>query len=125
MRLFGSLRVFSLVNFFFMPSILEQKLLRRAASFSVFGFGAGGFKFMPSALAEARPLAFKPPFGSLPSALCHAGDLGLANFGLHCGYSAAKFDHVGVRELRLAHIVHVHDKLHIFLGVHPGAINAI
>jgi hypothetical protein len=28
-------------------------------------------------LAEARPLAFKPPFSDLPSFLCHAGDLAI------------------------------------------------
>jgi hypothetical protein len=32
----------------------------------------GGFKFMPSALAEALPLAFKPPSGFLPSLRCQA-----------------------------------------------------
>jgi hypothetical protein len=47
MRLFGSRLVFSLVSFFFMPVILAQKLLRRAASFSVFGLGAGGLKVHP------------------------------------------------------------------------------
>lgn len=75
MRLLGSRFVFSLVNFFFIPDILEQKLFLRPASFLVFGFGAGGFKFMPCFLAEARPLAFKPPEGFLPSFFCHAGDL--------------------------------------------------
>jgi hypothetical protein len=34
--------------------------------------GTGGFKFMPSAFAEARPLAFKPPSGFLPSLRCQA-----------------------------------------------------
>jgi len=43
MRLFGSLAVFADVSFFFMPVILLQKDLRRAASLSVLGFGAGGF----------------------------------------------------------------------------------
>jgi hypothetical protein len=28
-------------------------------------------------LAEARPLAFKPPFGFFPSFLCHAGDFAM------------------------------------------------
>ena len=32
---------------------------------------------MPCALAEARPLAFRPPAGSFPSFLCHAGDLAI------------------------------------------------
>ena len=43
MRLFGSLAVFELVFLAFIPDILAQNDLRRAASFSVFGFGAGGF----------------------------------------------------------------------------------
>jgi hypothetical protein len=30
-------------------------------------------------LAEARPLAFKPPLGFLPSFLCHAGLLAIVN----------------------------------------------
>ena len=86
MRLFGSFLVFSLVFLAFMPDILAQKDLRRAASFLVFGLGAGGFRFIPSALADARPLAFKPPLGFLPSFLVHAGDLAtehryLSNFG--------------------------------------------
>ena len=76
-RLFGSRLVFSLVSFFFIPSIRAQKLLRRAASFLVFGFGAGGLRFIPSRLAEARPLALRPPFGFLPSLRCHAGDLAI------------------------------------------------
>jgi len=33
---------------------------------------------MPAALAEALPLAFKPPEGSLPSLRVHAGDLAIA-----------------------------------------------
>ena len=41
--------------------------------------GWGGFKFMPCFFAEARPLAFKPPLGFFPSALCHAGDLAIKN----------------------------------------------
>jgi hypothetical protein len=28
-------------------------------------------------LADARPLAFKPPLGFLPSLRCHAGDLAM------------------------------------------------
>ncbi len=46
-------------------------------------FLTGGLRFIPCALAEARPLALRPPFGFLPSALCHAGDLAiyLADFG--------------------------------------------
>ena len=30
---------------------------------------------MPSRFAEARPFAFRPPFGLFPSLRCHAGDL--------------------------------------------------
>jgi len=60
-----------------MPSILEQKLFLLPASSFVFGFGAGGFKFIPCDLADARPFAFRPPLGSFPSALCQAGDLAI------------------------------------------------
>ena len=72
-REFGSFFVFSDVSFSFIPLILAQKEARRPLSFSVLGFGAGGFKFMPCAFAEARPLAFSPPLGFFPSDLCHAG----------------------------------------------------
>ncbi len=72
MREFGSLAVFSLVSFFFMPLILAQKESRREPP-----SGWGRFKFMPCALAEARPLAFKPPSGFLPSFLCHAALLAI------------------------------------------------
>jgi len=75
MRLLGSFAALDPVFLAFIPDILAQKDLRRAASFVVFGFGAGGFRFIPSALADARPLAFKPPLGFLPSFLVHAGDL--------------------------------------------------
>ena len=73
MRLLGSRFVFSLVSLLFMPDIRAQKLLRRAASFSVFGLGAGGLRFIPCFLADARPLAFNPPLGFLPSLRVHAG----------------------------------------------------
>jgi hypothetical protein len=75
MREFGSFAVFSLVSFFFMPSILAQKESRREPP-----SGWGGFKFMPCFFAEARPLAFRPPFGFFPSFLCHAGDLAIGHF---------------------------------------------
>ena len=75
MREFGSLAVSALVNFFFMPPILAQKESRREPP-----SGWGGFKFMPCAFAEARPLAFKPPFSDLPSFLCHAGVLAIYDF---------------------------------------------
>ena len=75
MRESGSLAVLGDVSFFFIPSILAQnESLREPPS------GWGGFKFMPCALAEARPLAFKPPFGFLPSFLVHAGDLAIYDF---------------------------------------------
>ena len=75
MREFGSLAVFALVNFFFMPPILAQKESRREPP-----SGWGGFKFMPCAFADARPLAFKPPFGFLPSFLVHAALLAIYDF---------------------------------------------
>jgi len=74
-RLSGSLAVLVEVNFFFIPSILAQKESRRLPP-----SGWGGFKFIPSFFAEARPLAFKPPFGFLPSFLCHAGLLAMINY---------------------------------------------
>ena len=79
MRLLGSFAALDPVFLAFIPDILAQKDLRRAASFVVFGFGAGGFRFIPSALADARPLAFKPPLGFFPSFLVHAGDLAIVN----------------------------------------------
>jgi hypothetical protein len=82
MREFGSFAVFSLVNFFFMPLILAQKESRREPP-----SGWGRFKFMPCALAEARPLAFKPPSGFLPSFLCHAALLAIKN---RCRYRTSK-----------------------------------
>jgi len=72
MREFGSFAVFALVNFFFIPLILAQKESRREPP-----SGWGGFKFMPCAFAEARPLAFRPPLGFLPSLRVHAGDLAI------------------------------------------------
>ena len=72
MRESGSLAVFGDVSFFFIPSILAQKeSLREPPS------GWGGFKFIPCALAEALPLAFKPPLGFLPSLRVHAGDFAI------------------------------------------------
>ena len=61
------------------PDILAQNDVRRLASFSVFGCGAGGFRFIPCFLALARPLAFKPPLGFLPSLRVHAGVLAMIN----------------------------------------------
>jgi hypothetical protein len=67
----GSLAVFLLVSFFFIPDILAQNDFLRAPP-------SGWGRFRPglpglAALYEARPLAFKPPFGFFPSARCHAG----------------------------------------------------
>lgn len=64
--LLGSRAVFSLVNSRFIPSILAQNFLRLAASAGLFfacSFDTGGLRFIPCALAEALPLAFKPPSG--------------------------------------------------------------
>jgi hypothetical protein len=71
-REFGSFAVFSEVNLAFIPDILAQKdFFRDPPS------GWGGFKFIPSFFADARPLAFSPPFGFFPSLRCHAGDLAI------------------------------------------------
>ena len=60
-----------------MPPIRAQNDLRRAAALGDFFAclaDTGGLRLCPSFLAEARPLAFKPPSGFLPSLRCHAGD---------------------------------------------------
>ena len=72
MRLSGSFAVLADVNFAFMPVILAQKEFFRDPP-----SGWGGFKFIPSFFADARPLAFKPPFGFFPSLRCHAGLLAI------------------------------------------------
>jgi len=69
---FGSFAVFADVNFFFIPLIRAQKESRLDPP-----SGCGGFKFIPCFFAEARPLAFKPPFSDLPSLRCHAGDFAI------------------------------------------------
>jgi hypothetical protein len=71
------LAVLEEVSFDFMPLIRAQKLFFLPASSVVFGFGAGGFKFIPCDFADARPFAFRPPLSALPSFLCHAGDLAI------------------------------------------------
>jgi len=56
----------------------EQNDLRRAAALGDFlacAADTGGLRFMPCRLADARPLAFSPPLGFLPSLRCHAGVL--------------------------------------------------
>jgi len=73
MRLLGSFAVLALVSFAFMPFILAQKDFFLAESAAVLGAGAGAFRFPPVALFyDARPLAFNPPLGFLPSLRVHA-----------------------------------------------------
>ena len=58
-----------------------QNDLRRAAAlgdFFAWAADTGGFRFMPCALADARPLALSPPAGFFPSLRCHAGVLATA-----------------------------------------------
>jgi len=59
-----------------MPPILAQKDLRRAADLGDLAAclaDTGGLSVPPvCALYEARPLAFSPPLGFLPSLRCHA-----------------------------------------------------
>jgi hypothetical protein len=79
---FGSLAVLLEVFFAFIPHIRPQNDLRRAADLGDFlasAFFTGGLRFIPCALAEARPLALRPPLGFLPSALCHAGDFAITS----------------------------------------------
>ena len=83
MRKANALRVGLPFGFFIgpgMPPIRAQKDLRRAADLGDLAAcfaDTGGFKFMPCALAEARPLAFNPPLGFLPSLRCHAAVLAI------------------------------------------------
>ena len=64
-----------------MPSIRAQKDLRRAADFldlEASSRDTGGLSVPPvSFLYEARPFAFKPPSGFLPSLRCHAADFAI------------------------------------------------
>jgi len=72
----GSFAVLAEVNLDFIPHILPQKDLRLAADLGerfASAFLTGGLRFIPCALADALPLALRPPFGFLPAALCHAG----------------------------------------------------
>lgn len=64
-----------LVSFFFIPFIRAQNESRREppSGWGAFNPGFPGF----AALYEARPLAFRPPLGFLPSFLVHAGDLAI------------------------------------------------
>jgi len=69
-----------------MPPIRAQKDLRRfadAGDLAACFADTGGFKFMPCALAEARPLAFNPPVGFLPSLRCQAAVLATMFWTFH------------------------------------------
>ena len=50
-----------------------RKLARRGLS----PFFTGALRFMPCALADALPLALRPPDADLPSLRCQAGDLAI------------------------------------------------
>ena len=80
MRLLGSFAVFADVNLFFIPVILAQNdfFLDPPSGCGGFNPGFPGF----AALYDARPLAFSPPSGFLPSFLCHAGDLAIKHSNL-------------------------------------------
>ena len=71
-----------------MAPILAQKDFLLPASFLVFGLGAGGFRFIPCALADALPFALSPPFGSFPSFLCQAGVLAITVYHEAFAWSA-------------------------------------
>ena len=76
-RLSGSAAVAAPVSLRFMPHIRLRKFSRLLASdglCAAFSLETGGLRFMPSRLALARPLAFSPPSGFLPSDRCQAGD---------------------------------------------------
>ena len=92
MREFGSFLAFSPVSFFFIPSMRAQKESRRLPP-SGWGRFSPGFPGL-ALLYEARPLAFKPPFGFLPSLRVHASVFALANFKLHSGDRSTKLCHV-------------------------------
>jgi len=82
-RELGSLAVLAEVNLDFIPHIRPQKDLRLPAAFGDFLASAaltGGLRFIPCALALARPLAFNPPLGFLPSLRCQAADLASSRF---------------------------------------------
>ena len=67
-----------------MPPIRAQNDLRRAADLGDLAAclaDTGGLSVPPVwALYEARPLAFSPPLGFLPSLRCHAAVLGITIF---------------------------------------------
>jgi hypothetical protein len=70
-----------------MPPILAQNDLRRAAALGdrfACAADTGGLSVPPvSRLYDARPLAFSPPEGFLPSLRCHAAVLGIT-FSFFC-----------------------------------------
>ena len=74
-----------------MPPIRAQNDLRRAADLGDLAAGlaeTGGFRVPPvCALYDARPLAFSPPAGFLPSALVHAGVLLFFLDAIGCNYN--------------------------------------
>ena len=77
MRLLGSLAVLEEVFTLFMPSILAQKDLRRAADFFDFAacsFLTGGFKLEPGCdfSYDLRPVSLRPPLEFLPAERVHA-----------------------------------------------------
>jgi hypothetical protein len=71
MRELGSLAVLAEVSFFFMPVMRAQNDFLREPPTGCGAFSPG----LPglAALYAARPLAFRPPLGFLPSLRCHAG----------------------------------------------------
>jgi len=78
---FGLFAVLVEVNLDFIPHIRLQKDLRLAADLGDFLASpalTGGLRFPPVVLLyEARPLAFSPPLGFLPSLRVQAGDLAI------------------------------------------------
>ncbi len=84
---FGSLAVFAEVSLLFIPHIRPQNDLRRAADLGDFlasAFLTGGLRFIPCALAAARPLALRPPLGFLPSALLATLDISVNCKAFNC-----------------------------------------
>lgn len=67
-----------------MPPMRAQNDLRRAADFGDLAAclaETGGLRVPPvCALYDARPAAFNPPLGFLPSFLVHAAVFGITNF---------------------------------------------
>lgn len=79
MRLLGSLAVLALVSFFFIPDIRAQKDFLRGppSGCGALRPGLPGF----ARLYDARPFAFRPPEGFLPSLRCQAGVLAINHRG--------------------------------------------